>query len=74
VQTKPLWTYHRFVKTTPKPRATKNNNGELVGLELESAVRPLLVEPGEGTVLVDDIFRERGHNCRTGVDNAVSIT
>lgn len=25
-------TYHRFVKTTPKPRATKNSSGELVGL------------------------------------------
>lgn len=30
-------TYHRFVKTTPKPNATKNNKGELVG--------PLLFEP-----------------------------
>ena len=24
-------TYHKFVKTTPKPRATKNKSGELVG-------------------------------------------
>ena len=23
--------YHKFVKTTPKPRATKNSRGELVG-------------------------------------------
>lgn len=23
--------YHKFVKTTPKPRATKNRSGELVG-------------------------------------------
>lgn len=23
--------HHRFVKTTPKPRATKNSSGELVG-------------------------------------------
>ena len=23
--------YHRFVKTTPKPSATKNSKGELVG-------------------------------------------
>lgn len=23
--------YHRFVKTTPNPRATKNSSGELVG-------------------------------------------
>lgn len=29
--------YHRFVKTTPNPRATKNNKGELVG--------PLLLPP-----------------------------
>ena len=31
----PVWfwdgTYHRFVKTTPKPRATKKSKGELVG-------------------------------------------
>lgn len=26
--------YHRLVKTTPKPRATKNSRGELVGPEL----------------------------------------
>jgi len=26
-----LLTYHRFVKTTPKPRATKKRSGELVG-------------------------------------------
>jgi hypothetical protein len=25
------FTYHRFVKTTPKPRATKKSSGELVG-------------------------------------------
>ena len=25
------WGYHRLVKTTPKPRATKNSKGELVG-------------------------------------------
>lgn len=28
--------YHKFVKTTPNPRATKNRRGELVGLELSS--------------------------------------
>jgi hypothetical protein len=27
--------YHKFVKTTPNPNATKNNKGELVGLLLE---------------------------------------
>lgn len=30
-------TYHKFVKTTPKPRATKNSNGEL---ELWSRLSP----------------------------------
>jgi hypothetical protein len=44
------------VKTTPNPRATKNNSGELVGLELESAARSLFVEPEGGTGLVEDIF------------------
>jgi hypothetical protein len=29
---------HRFVKTTPKPRATKNNRGELVGPLAEAPV------------------------------------
>jgi hypothetical protein len=62
------------VKTTPKPRATKNNNGELVGLELESAARSLFVEPEGGTGLVEDIFGVRGHNGRTDVGNAVSVT
>lgn len=27
-------TYHKLVKTTPNPRATKKSNGELVGLLL----------------------------------------
>ncbi len=27
----PLIAHHKFVKTTPKPRATKNRSGELVG-------------------------------------------
>jgi hypothetical protein len=34
-------TYHRFVKTTPKPRATKNSKGELVAL-FEPEPPPLL--------------------------------
>lgn len=29
--------YHKLVNTTPKPRATKKSNGELVGLLLLSA-------------------------------------
>ncbi|KAG2005386.1 hypothetical protein GB937_008804 [Aspergillus fischeri] len=47
---------HALYFTTPKPSATKNNNGELVGLELESAARSLFVEPEGGTGLVEDIF------------------
>lgn len=31
--------YHKLVKTTPKPRATKKSNGELVGPPL-SEVEP----------------------------------
>lgn len=43
-------TYHKFVKTTPKPSATKNSSGELVGpLEL---VSELFVGVGE---LVDEV-------------------
>lgn len=39
-------TYHKFVKTTPKPRATKNKRGELVGPPpppLPSPLFPVLV-------------------------------
>lgn len=34
-------TYHRFVNTTPNPRATKNSKGELVAL-FEPEPSPLL--------------------------------
>jgi hypothetical protein len=30
--------HHRFVKTTPKPNATKNKRGELLPPELDAAV------------------------------------
>lgn len=43
--------YHKLVKTTPKPRATKNKSGELVGPEL-LLLFPLLVGEGEGGVEV----------------------
>lgn len=33
---------HRFVNTTPNPRATKNNKGELVGLFEPEPSPPLL--------------------------------
>jgi len=37
--------YHKFVKTTPKPRATKNRRGELVG-PLPPLDEPVLVAAG----------------------------
>lgn len=39
--------YHKLVKTTPKPRATKNKRGELVGPELFEW-SPLFVGLGAG--------------------------
>jgi len=44
-------TYHRFVKTTPKPNATKNRSGEL------SLALPLLLAllEGDGFWLGDDM-------------------
>lgn len=42
-------TYHRFVKTTPKPSATKNNSGEL---ELPPPPEPL---PPVGLVDGEDV-------------------
>lgn len=38
--------YHRLVKTTPKPRATKNRRGELVG-PLPPLEEPVLVARAE---------------------------
>lgn len=50
-------TYHRLVNTTPKPRATKKSNGELVGLLLWSAGGLVVAEGGPADVEVDpDIF------------------
>lgn len=50
-------TYHRFVKTTPKPRATKKRRGELVALfELELPPLPLVeVALAVAEVEVEDI-------------------
>jgi hypothetical protein len=45
--------YHRLVNTTPKPRATKNSNGELVGPEPVCGA-PLSVADGDDDV-VDDV-------------------
>ena len=41
-------TYHKFVKTTPNPRATKKSKGELVGPLLE------LLSVGEGLGMDED--------------------
>jgi hypothetical protein len=44
--------YHKFVKTTPNPNATKNNKGELVGLLLEPDDVDV-VGAGDADVVVD---------------------
>jgi hypothetical protein len=46
------WTYHRFVKTTPKPRATKKRRGELVGLVLFSGGGLVVAAGGPAEVVV----------------------
>lgn len=51
-------TYHRFVKTTPKPSATKKSNGELVGppppvLGAAEVAAGGGIEEFEGVVAVD---------------------
>jgi hypothetical protein len=45
--------YHRFVKTTPKPSATKNSKGELVGDE--PLVWLLLVAVADGVLVEVDV-------------------
>lgn len=47
--------YHKLVKTTPKPRATKNNNGELVGPPPLLPLLPELVALGIADVVVEDM-------------------
>lgn len=59
------WAYHRFVNTTPKPRATKNKRGELVGLELLPF--PLcceVVAAGDELVVIEDIAAKKSANKR----------
>lgn len=43
--------YHKFVKTTPNPRATKNNKGELEVLLL--LLPPVVCWEGEGVGKAD---------------------
>lgn len=38
--------YHKFVNTTPKPSATKNKSGLLVGPSLLLLFAPVVVGPG----------------------------
>lgn len=58
---RPGWvTNHRFVKTTPKPSATKNSKGELVGPPpppLPEPV-PVVVGLGRANVVVDAIVAQ----------------
>lgn len=54
--------YHKLVKTTPKPRATKNRSGELVGPELLDWL-PLPVgvgEAGSAAEVGEDMAAEEG--------------
>lgn len=46
-----LVSYQRFVKTTPKPSATKNSSGELVGLL--ALLAGLVVGPARADVVRD---------------------
>ena len=46
--------YQRFVKTTPKPSATKNNKGELVGPPPPPPPPPELVGEDDGADEVTD--------------------
>lgn len=57
---------HRFVKTTPKPRATKKSKGELVGPppppelagDVDAAGGPMEVADGLGLVTAEDAILE----------------
>ena len=49
-------TYHRFVKTTPKPRATKKRRGELVGPGLLPLALPEVVAEGGPEEVVEDMM------------------
>lgn len=51
-------TYHRFVNTTPNPKATKKSNGELVG-PLVLLPPELVVGPGgaDDVEVGDDMVR-----------------
>ena len=46
------YAYHRFVKTTPKPKATKKSSGELVGPPPPPPPVADVVAAGTGVVVV----------------------
>lgn len=51
-----MTSYQRLVKTTPKPRATKNSNGELVGPLPPPLLEPaLVVADGAADEVVEDM-------------------
>ena len=52
--------YHRFVKTTPNPKATKKSNGELVGPPPPEELPPVL----EGCMGDDDEDMTAGVECK----------
>lgn len=47
--------YHRFVKTTPKPSATKKSKGELVGPPPPELLGALDVAAGGATAVLEGI-------------------
>lgn len=52
-----MTSYQRLVKTTPKPRATKNSNGELVGPLPPPLLEPaLVVADGAADEVVEDMM------------------
>lgn len=68
-------TYHKFVNTTPKPNATKNSSGELVGPPpppfeppppLDDGVGPGAGIPVEVAAIEESIKREPASRCYKG--------
>ena len=48
-------THHRFVNTTPKPKATKNSSGELVGPPPPPPPPPPEFEVGDGVGMLEAV-------------------
>jgi hypothetical protein len=66
----PASTYHKFVKTTPKPRATKNSRGELPGVLL---FLPWSVGVGvavaDEVVVVSGMLKRRVCECQLAIES-----